>query len=176
MTRPYRLTKVHLISLGPCALDRRLKLFGGAKSLTASQALQRGFTASDILWVAGKLGRGLDCVRAAIRFAEAVAHLNTDPRVKEAIDAAKNYVENPSDSFTTRAALNAATRADYAAHAALNDATRAAYSAHAALNAAAYTAYAAAYTAYAAYYATRAVHAADNISIDTKAIIAEIFG
>jgi len=61
-------------------------------------------------------------VQIAVACAESVANLNSDPRVKEAIDAAKAWLADPS--VRNRSAADAAANAAYAARAA-----RAAYAA-----------------------------------------------
>ena len=113
-------------------------------------------------------------VRLAILSASDVRHLNTDPRVGAAIDAAQAWVDDPTyaadanaadadanAAYAAYAAAAADANAAYAANAAAYDAN-AAYAAYAAAaaaydanaaaaaNAAAYAAYAAAYAAYAA--------------------------
>ena len=80
------------------------------------------------------------CVRFAVFCAERVQHLNTDSRVQAAIDAAKRYVEDPSEENAT-----------YAAHATAYYAYRTTAVASCAARAAAYAA---------AYYAARAANAA----------------
>ena len=141
------LTREALIAMDPCDLPERLGRFGDAESMDIRQAFEAGFTIRDILWVAGEMGLKSDCVRVAIFAAKQVAHLNTDPRVQAAIDAAQAWVDNPSQDAAyaahaadaARAAAYAAADAAYAAHAA--DAARAA--AYAAADAAADAAYAA---------------------------------
>ena len=111
MTR-YSITKEELKALDPCDLDERLELFGGRERLTVAQALEAGATVEDVLWAAGRMGHKAECVRFAVACAESVAHLNTDPRVQEAIDAAKAWVDSPTEENATAAyAAYAAARA-----------------------------------------------------------------
>ena len=112
----HTITLDQLIAWKPCDLSTRKALFASRANLSVSQALDAGATVSDILWVAKKLELTLECVVFAIRCAENVAHLNSDPRVQKAIDAAKNYVKNP--------APRAAAYAGYAARAAARAETK----------------------------------------------------
>ena len=89
----------------------------------------------------------------AVAFAEEVLYIfeekyPKDLRPREAIEAAKRYLDDPSDAaaYAAASAANAAAYAAYAANAA-NAAASAAYS----TNAASYAAYAASYAANAAY-------------------------
>lgn len=121
-------------------------------------------------------------VRLACFAARRVAHLNTDPRVMRAIEAAEAWAENPSDAAADAAiaAANAAADAANAANAAnaAIAAANAANAAAAAASAAAYAAYAAIAAAYAAYaahaaaYAANAAHAAAYAAIAANAAIA----
>jgi len=54
-----------ILALRPCDPDRRRALFADARTLTAREALERGATVQDLLWVAGKMGRKAGCVRFA---------------------------------------------------------------------------------------------------------------
>lgn len=87
-----RITKDQLCDMEPCDLERRLALFGDQKTLTAKEALERGATVDDVLWVLGRLGTPKArrvIAEFAIFAAEQVQHLNPDPRVSAAIVAAK---------------------------------------------------------------------------------------
>ena len=112
-----------------------------------------------------------DYVAIAVRLARGVAHLNSDPRVMAAIEAAEMWLAHPSaDAAYAANAANAAAGAAYAAADAA-DAADAAYAAHAA-NAAADAAYAAAYAvdaANAAVDAAYAAYAADAADADPLA-------
>ena len=146
---PYTITKRQLIDMKPCDLKDRLKLFGGAESMSVCEAIDAGFSVSDILRVFGRLGLKAECVRFAIGCAERVSHLNDDPRVAAAINAAKAWVDDPTEENRQAAdaaadaaawAANAADAADAAAWAAdaaawAADAARAAWAANAAANA-----------------------------------------
>ena len=111
-------------------------------------------------------------VRIAAEEAQRVAHMNSDPRVQAAIDAALAWADTPTNAADADAAANAAARAAaaaananaaagrvvayaaaYAARATYADADAAAYASAAA-------AYAAAYASAAAAYAARATYAA----------------
>ena len=48
-----RLTYQDVLALRPCSIDR-VPSFGRRKYLTAAQALERGATIEDLLWVAAK--------------------------------------------------------------------------------------------------------------------------
>ena len=163
----HTITPDQLIALNPCDLSDRLALFAGRESLTAAQALDAGATPADILWVAGRLGLKTECVRFAIGCAESVAPLNSDPRVGAAIQAAKDWLADPSDAAADAAyaAARAARAAAYAAGAAAYAAADAAYAAARAAD----TAYATARAAYAAAYAGMTEQA-------QRALILEIFG
>ena len=67
------LTKSALISLNPCDLSQRLALFGDKSRLTVRQALALGVSVGDILWVAGALGLGVECLDFAQNCAERAA-------------------------------------------------------------------------------------------------------
>lgn len=100
------ITKAQLIEMRPCGLAERLARFGAKEEMTVAEALEAGFSVSDILWVAGALGLKAQCVEFAIRCAKRVAHLNADPRVAAAIEAAKAWLAEPSEE--NRAAAEAA--------------------------------------------------------------------
>ena len=106
-----------------------------------------------------------DYVAIAVRLARGVAHLNSDPRVMAAIEAAEMWLAHPSAD-----AANAAADAAYAAYAA-HAANAAAHAAAYAANAAAGAAYAAAYAAYAA--ANAAADAADAVDAADAAVDAD---
>ena len=111
MTIPNAYTLDDILALRPCDPDQRRALFADVRTLTAREALARGTTVRDLLWVAGKMGRKVDCVRFAIACARAVAHLNTDPRVMAAIDAAQAWVDAPNADAADAAAYAAAAAA-----------------------------------------------------------------
>lgn len=170
MTNRYAITVEELKALNPCALDERLKLFGRRKRLTVAQALKAGATVSDVLWVAGRMGHKAECVRFAVACAESVSHLNPDPRVRAAIDAAKAWIDSPTEE-NAKAASYAAFDTAYAAPCA---ATYAARAATYAARAAAYASYAAYASAYASYAAARAASYAGE-PFDGKALLLEVF-
>ena len=66
MTTTNAYTLDDILALRPCDPDQRRALFADARTLTAREALERGATVRDLLWVAGRLGRKADCVRFAI--------------------------------------------------------------------------------------------------------------
>lgn len=94
-----------------------------------------------------------DCVKFAIKAASLVSHLNDDPSVTGAIEAAENWLANPSDK--NRKTASTAADAAYAAGTA--------YDAGTAAKAATYAAYAATLAAYAAAAADVAVNADPNV-------------
>ena len=111
-------TRDELTAMQPCGLEERLKLFGRRESLNTKQALAAGVSISDVLWVAGKLGHKRECVLFALRCAQRVAHLNTDPRVQAALDATQAWLDNPTDE--TAGVAGAAGAAAWAAEAAVD--------------------------------------------------------
>jgi len=132
-------TRAQIAALKPCSLGK-LGVFKGRDALTVAEALEAGASIDDLLWVAGRLGLKTECVRFAIACARRVAHLNPDPRVQAAIDAAQAWMDNPTDDNRAAwaAAWNAAWEAECAARAAraAGDAARAAWDAAGAARAA----------------------------------------
>ena len=117
-TRPITLTLTQLRKLKLCHLERHELLFEGKRSVTVRQALEAGVSIPDLLWVAGKLDLKSQIVSFAARVAREVAHLNSDPRVMAAIEAAEAWVREPSEGnreAAARAAAAAAAAADVAA-------------------------------------------------------------
>jgi len=114
---PIRLSREELTALDPCDQDRRLALFGRRKYLTARLAMEAGATVSDLLWVAGRLGRKDLCVKFALACAQRTAHLNPDQRVQAALDATAAWLANPCED-TQSAAWSAAEAAWSAARSA----------------------------------------------------------
>ena len=164
-----------LRALRPCDLDARVSLFAGKDRLSVAEALDAGATISDICWVAGQLGKKRECVQLALDCAKLVSRLNPDARVQAALDAAQNWLDNPSDAAAyaadaayTYAAYTYAARAD-AAYAAAAYAARAAFAARAA-----YAYAAAAFAAAAAAYAADAADAARAADADAAGKIREI--
>lgn len=88
------LTPAQLAALRPCADYSHL--FGDREQMDARQALEAGASVDDLLWVAGRLGMARECVRFALLCAERVAHMNPDPRVRAALDAAQAWLDDPS--------------------------------------------------------------------------------
>lgn len=109
-----KLTRDQLAAMHPCDADRRLTLFGRRKTMTARQALAAGATIGDLLWVAGRLGLKRECVQFALLCAQRTAHLNTDPRVQAAIDAARAWAESPTEENRLAARSAAAAAAESA--------------------------------------------------------------
>jgi len=167
MTDTIKLTRDQVVALGPCSEDR-IPNFGRRKSMSAAQALEAGATIDDLLWVAGQLGRKDLCVKFALACAQRVAHLNPDPRVPAAIDAAAAWVADPSEE--NRAAARAAGDAARAA----GDAWAAAWAAGAADGAAGAAGDAAWAAGDAARAAARAAGDAEREA--QRAIFLEIFG
>jgi hypothetical protein len=114
-------------------------------------------------WLITRLLTKENRIKYAIFAAEQVLHIfenkyPEDDRPRKAIEAAKEYLNNPNAAAydaAYAAAVNAANAAHAAAHAAVN-------AAHAAVNAAAHAAYAAVNAAVNAYAAYAAVNAAAN--------------
>ena len=131
-TRPITLTLTQLRELEPCHLECHEPLFEGKRSVTVRQALEADVSIPDLLWVAGKLDLKFQIVSFAARVAREVAHLNSDPSVLAAIEAAEAWVREPSEG--NRKAAADATRAAWAA--AARAATRAAWATAAAADAA----------------------------------------
>jgi len=103
-TRPITLTLTQLRKLKLCHLERHEPLFKGKRSVTVRQALEADVSIPDLLWVAGKLDLKSQIVSFAARVAREVAHLNPDPRVMAAIEAAEAWVREPSEGNTEAAA------------------------------------------------------------------------
>ena len=110
------LTRSALVQFAPCDIESRLARFDstGKKRLTIQEAFAAGFTVSDVLWIAGKLGLATDCARVAIFAAQQIAHNNTDSRVQAAIDAAQsciNAIGTNAAAYAANAAADAAANA-----------------------------------------------------------------
>ena len=170
-TRPITMTLAQLRKLKPCHLERHELLFEAKRSVTVRQALEAGVSILDLLWVAGKLDLKSQIVSFAARVAREVAHLNPDPRVMAAIEAAEAWVREPSEGNRKAATADAAWAAADAAWAAAAAGDVAA--ARAAAAAAAWAAWAAAADAAAA----DAANAADAGLSEQRIreIFAEIF-
>ena len=119
-----KLTYQDVLALKPCSIDR-VPSFGRRKYLTAAQALERGATVEDLLWVASQIGRKDLCVRFALACTQRVAYLNPDPRAQAALHVTQAWLDAAGDA-AARAAVRAA--ADAAGDAAA-DATGAAWAA-----------------------------------------------
>jgi hypothetical protein len=123
-TKPITLTLAQLRKLKPCHLERHKPLFEGKRSVSVRQALEAGVSVSNLFWVAGKLDLKPQIVTFAARVAREVAHLNPDPRVMAAIEAAEAWVLDPSEG--NREAADAAAYVAYVAAYAAADSARAA--------------------------------------------------
>ena len=145
-TRVITLTRAEVEALKPCSLAK-LDVFKDRDRLNAREALEAGASISDLLWVAGRLGLKREIVRFAVACAERVAHLNPDPRVQAALDAARAWLGDPSEDKRA-VASSAAYDADAAG-----------------------VAYAAAYDAYAA----DAAHAASEACTTAAAVDPHIY-
>ena len=143
------LTKDQLKVFRPCG--DQIKLFGKLNEMNAQQAFDAGASIRDLCWVAQKLGRKDLLVRFALKCAQSVVHLSTDPCVQAALDATQTWIDNPSEK--NRLAAFAAFAADAAGYGAV-------YAAAAAAAAAAVYAAAAASAAADAVYAAAAASAA----------------
>jgi hypothetical protein len=113
-TQPITLTLAQLRKLKPCDLEPHKPLFEGKHSVSVREALEAGVSISDLLWVAGELDLKPQIVTFAAKVAREVAHLNPDPRVMAAIEAAEAWVREPSESNREAAARaeGAAARAE----------------------------------------------------------------
>lgn len=114
-----KLSYKQLLALEPCAPEERKALFKGRRSLTFADAIALGVSTSDSLWVAGRLGRKDLCVKFALACAQRVAHLNPDPRVQAALDAASAWLADPNEANRQAAARAAAAVAENEAQRAL---------------------------------------------------------
>ena len=128
-----KLTYDQVLKLQPCSRNK-IPDFGRRKYLTAEQALDKGVSVDDLLWVAGKLGRKDLCVRFALECAQRVSHNNTDIRVSKALRAVQAWLDSPSKSaaWSARSAAEAAEAAESAESAARYAARSAAWSARSA--------------------------------------------
>ena len=164
------LTFDQLAALAPCDLLSRARLFPGPSTpLDARQAIARGASIKDILWVAGKLRLGPQIVAFAIAVAQRVAHLDTTGSAQRCLDATVAYQKGPSPEnlVVLKECRNAAAFA-YAADAAAHAATSAYVAAHAAY------AYVADVAAYAADAADAATSSYDEREVQ-KVILLDIF-
>lgn len=79
-------------------IKRFLKQVNGSREPVEVVSLIGGEnTVSDLLWLAGRRLPKARIVTFAIGCARTVEHLNDDPRVKAAIDAAQAWVDNPTE-------------------------------------------------------------------------------
>ena len=108
------ISKSQLQAWQPCDLPLRLAKFGSRDTLNVSQALEAGFTVSDILWVAGKLGLAAECVTFARRAADRAAAAGA----AGAADRAARAADRAAAAGAAGAADRAAEAADWAARAA----------------------------------------------------------
>ena len=92
-----KLTYQDVLALKPCSIDR-VPYFGRRKYLTAAQALERGATIEDLLWVAGQIGRKDLCVRFALACTQRVTYLNPDPRVQAALHVTQAWLDAAGDA------------------------------------------------------------------------------
>ena len=153
------LTRAEAAALKPCSLDK-LDVFGDRDRLNAREALEAGASVDDLLWVAGQLGLKREIVQFTVAVAERVAHLNPDPRVKAALDAAQAWLDDPSEENRAAARAAAAAAACVASTASYDAAACVASAAASYAAAAAYDAAAAAAAYAAASYAASAAYAA----------------
>jgi hypothetical protein len=104
VTQPITLTLARLRKLKPCNLEPHKPLFEGKHSVSVRQALEAGVSISDLLWVAGELDLKPQIVTFAAKVAREVAHLNPDPRVMAAIEAAEAWLREPNGANQEAAA------------------------------------------------------------------------
>ncbi len=114
-TQPITLTLAQLRKLKPCDLEPHKPLFKGKRSVSVRKALEAGVSISDLLCVAGKLDLKPQIVTFAAKVAREIAHLNPDPRVKAAIEAAEAWVREPNGANQEAARAAADAAADAAA-------------------------------------------------------------
>ena len=98
--------QAHLASIGACSEARE---WAGAK--TAREVWETCERAKWLLWWVArtKINSKSDIVKCAAKIARTVAHINTDPRVMAAIEAAEAWADNPgSDAARARARARAA--------------------------------------------------------------------
>ena len=93
--------QAHLASLNACAEAR-----AWARAKTAREAWERCNYADWLLWWAARtsVNTQVDLVRCAAVIARTVAHLNTDPRVIAAIEAAEAWADKPNGETAAEAA------------------------------------------------------------------------
>jgi len=172
MTNP-RLTFDQLAALDPCDLPSRAKLFPDpSKPIDARQAIAKGVSIKDLLWVAGKLNLQPQVVEFAIAVAQRVAHLDPSGSAQRCLDATIAHQKDPSpeNMGILKACRNAAADAAYyAADAATYAATSAVRAADVA------TSRAAAYAAYATSDASAAAHYDAAEREAQKVILLDIF-
>jgi hypothetical protein len=111
-----------LKALKPCDLDDRLAMFPVSGKLSLKQAIKAGFSVSDLLWVAGKLGFGKECAIFAANCAKrakqyAAADYAADYAAAYAADAAY-YADAVAAYYADAVAAYAVAAAAYAVAAA----------------------------------------------------------
>jgi hypothetical protein len=170
-----KITKQWLKKESACSEGYQYFLSKHTNSFDASELLKNLIADKKYPWGIWILQRTLsktDLVRLAVFSAEQVIGVfekkyPDDDRPRKAIEAAKEYIKNPT-AYAADAA-DAASSAAYAADAAAYAADAASYAAYAA-RAASYAAYAADAAAYAAYAADAAAYAADAAAYAADAI------
>jgi len=155
-----KITKDFLKSLDPCVDGFKWWCEKYGESVGLSEFVKAADENWDyVRWLSVRCLTHKSQVLFSVFCAERVKHCGPSDASQKAIDAAKKWVEDPSEENT--AAAYTAYAANYAAHAAYSAASASAaasasYAADAAAYAAAYTAYAADAAAYAANYAAYA--------------------
>lgn len=118
--------QAHLAAIRACLEAREWA--AGKDALTVWETCER---ADWLLWWAARtpINSHQDIVRVAAKIARTIAHLNTDPRVMAALEAAERWAENPTEenkAEAAEAAVRAAAWAAWAAEAAVEAARAAA--------------------------------------------------
>ena len=111
-----KISKQELIELNACedGLTRFIEQTNGTDEPVDVVSLIGGVnTIEDLLWLAGECLDKKDILVFTIKCAQLVSHLNDNPRVQTAIDAAQSWVDNPCEE-TRQAAADAADAAVYA--------------------------------------------------------------
>ncbi|MFT6347055.1 MAG: hypothetical protein ACJAYB_000036 [Psychromonas sp.] len=108
-----KITQQQLVDLGACkpGFDRFIEQTGNTDQPVKILNLIGGKnTTDDLLWFAGETLPKMKIVIFAVECAESVLHLHTDPRVLAAIQAARDWIKEPSEVHR----LNARDAADNA--------------------------------------------------------------
>jgi hypothetical protein len=86
-------TLEQIVSMEPCHMERRAAIFRPGERLTVEQALERGVTAPEVLWVAGRLGLVKECGEFAAGCAKRAAGYAAECAAERAEYAAEYAAE-----------------------------------------------------------------------------------